>query len=738
MNTYEITIKGIVQGVGFRPFIYKIAVDSKLVGEVYNHSKGVTIKLNTIPNKIDEFIQRIQKEQPLLSKIDSIDYEKIILQNFNDFSIVETRDSHKQITIMPPDISICEDCIDELNDPANKRYQYPFITCTNCGPRYTIINYLPYDRKNTSMDTFIMCNECNTEYTDPLDRRYHAQPIGCPNCGPKLELRDNNGHVISENEIEKCVEFLKAGKILAIKGVGGYHLVCDATNEDAVERLRSRKNRPHKPFAVMVKDINKAKEIAKVNEKEQEFLESIERPIVLLEKLKDDKILSQNVAPNIDKIGLFLPYTPIHYILLEKLDFPIVATSANLIDEPLCVDSTSINKLFFVWDYCLDHDRDIINGCDDSVLAVVNNKSLFFRRARGYAPKAIKLPFKLGNNILSVGANQKSTIAIGFEDNIILSPHIGDLNTVGSIEYFKQNIENLKRIYDFRPDVLVSDIHPHYESTKYVNSLETKSVQIQHHYAHILAVMLEKNIQEEILGVAFDGTGLGDDRNLWGGEFLKCNLNDYERVAHIKYFKLLGGEKAIKEPRRVALSLLFEIYGKDAIDLKHPTIESFTKSELHSLYISWEKNLNTPLSSSMGRLFDAIASLANVIQVMSYEGQSGAMMESLYDWSIKESYNFVIEDGQIDIIPMIKEVLKEQNTNTIISKFFNTIVTIIQTIYMKYSLRVVLGGGVFQNIVLLKLILGKIPEVVFSNDIPPNDGAISLGQIIKGSNNIYG
>jgi hydrogenase maturation protein HypF len=732
MKTYQIDIKGIVQGVGFRPFIYQLATTLEIFGEVYNHSQGVSIVINGSLEKVHLFIEKIHKNKPPLSQIDSIVFQEIVYKEFTNFNIVKTQYDEKQITIMPPDISICDDCVSELTNPQDKRYQYPFITCTNCGPRYTIIKHLPYDRKNTSMEKFMMCEKCQEEYSNPLDRRYHAQPIGCPNCGPKLVLRDNNGNSFDEKIIDKSVKFLKDGKILAIKGVGGYHLVCDATNKDAVGLLRKRKNRLDKPFAVMVKNILKAKEIGEINSKEEAFLKSIERPIVLLKKSQQSSILSENVAPDIDKIGLFLPYTPIHYILLEKLDIPIVATSANLKDEPLCIDSDSIDKLSNVWDYCLDHDREIINGCDDSVLAVVNGKSLFFRRARGYAPKAIKLPFKLDKNILSVGANQKSTIAIGFEDNIILSPHIGDLNTIGSIEYFKQNIENLQRIYDFQPQVVVHDMHPHYESTKYVQNLETKSVDIQHHYAHILAVCLEKNIQEEVLGIAFDGTGLGDDGNLWGGEFLKCDMDNYERVAHIKYFKLLGGEKAIKEPRRVALSLLFEIYGKDAIDLEHPTIESFTKSELNSLFIAWEKNLNAPLSSSMGRLFDAVASLSDVIHVMSYEGQSGAMMESFYDKNIKDSYGFQINNDEIDIIPMIKEILHETDKSVIVSKFFNTIVSIIQTIHKNCNIPIVLGGGVFQNIVLLQLILDKIPQAIYSNDVPPNDGAISLGQIIKG------
>jgi hydrogenase maturation protein HypF len=736
-ETYAIRIKGIVQGVGFRPFIYSLATKHFLKGTVHNDSNGVMINLTCSKEVLNNFLDDIKANRPDLSQIDSIEYTQVEHKEFEKFDIIETKDIKGHFTVMPPDISICGDCRKELEDPDNRRYKYPFITCTNCGPRYTIINRLPYDRVNTSMDIFPMCKECEKEYKDPNNRRYHAQPVGCFNCGPKLELlsRERVLDLSQSKIVEKTAELINKGGIVAIKGVGGYHLVCDASNYEAVEKLRLRKRRPHKPFAIMVKDIASAKDLACINEMEEELLSSKQRPVVLLQKSAHaDKNTASNTAPGIDKIGLFLPYTPLHELILKGCGRPLVATSANISDEPLCTNFDELKRLDDVWDYVLDHNRPIVNGCDDSVVAVVNDQTLFFRRARGYAPKAVKLPFKLSRNILSLGANQKSTVAIGFEDNVILSPHIGDLNSIQSVEYFKQNIKNLERIYDFKPDIIICDKHPFYESTKFAKQFKEKLkvVDIQHHYAHITAVMLEKRIDQKVLGVAFDGTGYGDDGNLWGGEFFICDFDSYERIAHIDYFKLLGGEKAIKEPRRVALSLLFDIYGNDAVKIDHPVIKSFTDFELVSLYTAWEKGLNSPLSSSMGRVFDAVASLTDVIHTISYEGQSGAMLESFYDGNIKEYYPFEIKEKIIDIKPVIKALLEEENKIIAVSKFFNTVVKIIETIALKSNLKVVLAGGVFQNKVLLKLILDKIPESTFSNELPPNDGAISLGQIIKG------
>jgi hydrogenase maturation protein HypF len=530
--------------------------------------------------------------------------------------------------------------------------------------------------------------------------------------------------------LDNIVQLILDGNILALKGVGGYHLVCDATNEEAIQKLRDRKRRPSKPFAVMVRDMEMAKNIADINEREEELLSSKERPIVLLDSMGRHIGLPLQVAPNISRIGVFLPYTPLHLLILKKLNRPLVATSANVTDEPIATNKESIEKLSNVYDYLLDHDREIVNGCDDSVVMVVKNQTIFIRRARGYTPLSIKLPFKLDKKVLAVGANQKSAVAIGFDNQAILSPHIGDLDGIESVEYFKENIENLKRIYRFETEVVVHDGHPNYESSKYAKSLNLPQKEIQHHYAHILAVMAEKQIIQKVIGVAFDGTGYGDDGKLWGGEFMVCDYDGYERVAHLIYFKLLGGAKAIKEPKRVALSLLFDVYGKKALTLENATTEAFSSSELKTQYLMWEKGLNAPLSSSVGRLFDAVASLTDVCQVMSFEGESGMRMEEFYDDTVVSFYDFGFEDGVIDILPMIKAINEELSAVIAVSKFFNTLVEIIVSIYKPYDLPLVLSGGVFQNRVLLGLVLERIPTAIIGNKIPPNDGGIALGQVV--------
>jgi len=724
-NTYKLTIKGTVQGVGFRPFIYTLAKRYLLTGTVSNGSFGVEIFVNTDSLTLKQFLTAIEFELPLLASIESLEYEEIAYQAFNDFKIIETERKGEVEVNIPPDVSICKACEEELFDPSNRRYGYPFITCTHCGVRYSIIYDLPYDRVNTSMKFFEMCKACQEEYTNPLDRRYHAQPIGCWDCGTSLELV-GRGILTPTKVIDEVVNLLNQGKILAIKGVGGYHLVCDATNKEAIKKLRERKQRPTKPFAVMVKDMKMARELAHISPKEEEILSSKERPIVLL----NSKNIDENIAPNISRIGLFLPYTPLHLLILDKLNRPLVATSANVTDEPIAINKESIEQLEGIYDYLLDHNREIINGCDDSVVMVVKEQEIILRRSRGYAPVSITLPFNLQKRTLAVGANQKSSVAIGFDNRVILSPHIGDLDGIASVEYFRENIENLKRIYSFSPEIIVHDKHPNYESSKYAKVQEIERREVQHHYAHILGVMAEKKITQKVLGVAFDGTGYGDDAKLWGGEFMLCDYEGYERVAHLNYFKLLGGAKAIKEPKRVALSLLFDVYEDEVLSLENATTKAFTPSELKTQYLMWKKGLNAPLSSSVGRLFDAVASLTDVCQVMSFEGESGMQMEEFYDASVTTFYEFGFKDGIIDILPIIKAINEENNSVVAISKFFNTLIEIIESLHKKYDLPLVLSGGVFQNRVLLGLVLERIPTAIIGNKIPPNDGGIALGQVV--------
>ena len=737
--TFSIEIRGVVQGVGFRPFIYNLAYSMKLKGCVSNNGYGVLILVESSKDKLDEFIQLIEVNKPPLSEIESINISEVkVKQSFKDFTIEKSKNSKKLISLIPADVAMCQECQDELEDKNNRRYSYPFITCTNCGPRYSIIKNLPYDRKNTSMAKFKMCKKCQDEYENPKDRRYHAQPIGCFECGPRISLLDNSGNQIEvKSVVKEVVRFIADGKIVAIKGVGGYHLVCDARNDKTVKLLRERKKRPSKPFAVMAKDIDMSNSIATISAKEEELLRSNKRPVVLLEK-NGNQLLCGAVAPKIKQVGVFLAYTPLHFMILEKLNFPLVATSANFSGEPLCINSDEIMKLSNIWDYCLDHDREILNSCDDSVLFVENEKIFMLRSARGYSPTYLKLPQKTEKKILCLGANQKSTVTITIDDKAVISPYIGDLKGLSSIKHFKSHIKTLKRIYNFEPDVIVCDKHPHYESTKFAYELKAKNdnlklIEVQHHYAHILATMGLNNITSKVLGVSFDGTGYGDDGNLWGGEFLVCDYSGYKRVGHFKYFRLLGGEKAIKEPRRVALSFLFEIYGEDTLELNNHTTASFPKQELNLLYQVWKKGLNSPLSSSCGRLFDSVASILDIIHVCSYEGESGLLLESLYDENIKDYYEFSIDNAQIDFSIIFKQILEEKEATVAVSKFFNTLIEIIYDMSKKYDLPLVLSGGVFQNRVLIRLIIKKIPDVILPSEFVSNDSAISYGQAIASS-----
>ncbi len=736
MRSIEVQVSGIVQGVGFRPYVYKLALKENLYGWVNNDDRGVNIALEGQSENIKNFIEELKKSPPPLSKIDSIDIFDLELKNYTSFEIIHSQTTSNKSTIISPDIAICDDCIDDINDNKNFRFDYSLTNCTNCGPRYSIINIVPYDRANTSMSKFKMCNECKEEYTNPLNRRYHAQPVSCEKCGPEIALYDNTNNEISKNldAIKELANKINQGYIVALKGMGGFHIVCDATNEKAINELRFRKNRPSKPFAVMFKNIEDVKKHAEITLKEEEIISSKEKPIILVKSFSSS--LSLSIAPNIDRIGCFLAYTPLHIILFKYLNNPIVATSANLSNEPIIrFKDELIEKLGNVIDFALDFDRDIINACDDSVVQIVNNELFVLRNARGYAPISLKLNKKIDKRILALGANQKSTISLAFEDNLILSPHIGDLGSITSVEYFSRTIETFKRFYDFTPDLIVCDKHPTYESTKWAKSQNIELVQIQHHYAHMLSCMAEYNLEEKVLAFCFDGTGYGDDGNIWGGEIFIGDNKFYERVNHFKYFKLLGGEKAVKEPKRVALSLLFDTFSlNEVLDLDNPTVKAFSQSEIKLMYTIWLKGLNAPLTSSLGRVFDAIASLSGIAQFQSYEGETGLQIEMVYDESIKESYKFEIIDNQIDLSSCIKQIVKDKDKSIIASKFINALVELIIKISQKYdALPVVLTGGVFQNKTLLELVIKRLESLnkryYYSKKIPLNDGGISIGQI---------
>ena len=743
----NLKIEGQVQGVGFRPFVYKLANKLNLAGFVKNSINGVVIEIEGIEENIKSFENLLISDLPPLARINKIKKKNLNTLYNGEFEIREScfETPTSKTASVSPDIAICRDCLLDINSfYKNNYFQYFATNCTNCGPRYSIIKTVPYDRANTSMKKFTMCKLCDYKYKNPLDRRYHAQPISCNSCGPTLKLIVKSKElIVDRNKIfKKVANFIKEGKIGAIKGIGGFHIVCDAFSDKAINNLRDHKNRPTKPFAIMCKNLEQIKSCANVNKKEEELLTSKEAPIVILKRIHNSTLkIQHSIAPAIDRIGCFLPYTALHHLLFKYLNNPIIATSANIADEPIITTREQIEQKLTFIDFILDYDRDIVNAVDDSLVQVINSDIQTLRLARGYAPKEIKLPFKLDKKILAVGANQKNSIALAFDDKIIISPYIGDLNNLKSFEFFKRTLETFKRFYDFEPDIIVHDKHPTYETTKWAKELkiknkELKIFEVQHHIAHLYSVKAEYsqilNSSFSTLNFIFDGTGYGDDGTLWGGEVF---IGD-ERKYSFKPIKLLGGEKAIKEPRRVALSMLFDKLSlEEVLNLDLDVVKSFSQSEIKILHQSFVKNLNCPKSSSVGRLFDAMASFANICQFQSYEGETGLLCETAYNFKIKEYFEYEIIDGVIDI-KIVDFIIKYQNIKdkTLFSTMFiNTLVQIILEISKKEKLEVILSGGVFQNKTLLELVTNKLEQenikYYYNKETPINDGGIALGQI---------
>ncbi len=730
-----IIVKGIVQGVGFRPFVYRIAHLNKITGDVTNTSAGVKIHAAGTVDDVKNFVNQLSVAAPPLAVIDSIEIKPVTMSPSRGFTISNSEKTATKEVILPPDVTICSDCEKELFDPGDRRYQYFLNNCTNCGPRYTIIDALPYDRPTTAMAPFPLCVACQKEYTDPGNRRFHAEATSCPRCGPKLKLYSSDGRVIdTATPIKLVADKIEAGNIVAIQGVGGFHIVCDALNSEAIHTLRQRKRRLKKPFAVMVKDSAMAHKYGILNEHSRTLIDSIQRPVVIV---PDRKKCSPLVTCGVNRIGLLLPYTPLHLLLFQFLCNPIVATSANISDEPIITDSAVLlQRLGSVVDYILEFNRDIVNGCDDSVVALAGSIPMIIRRARGYAPASVKLPASLDRNILAVGAGLKNTIAIGKQDQAIISPHIGDLHTLSAENYFARAIATFYRLYDFKPELIVHDKHPGYASTRWAKRQNIACCAIQHHYAHTLSGMVAcgMGMETEILSICWDGSGYGDDGTIWGGEFLQSSFKNYNRIAHLKPFRLLGGDKAILEPRRVALSLLFDLYGEDALQLKTEAVQLLTPVERKNLYQMYQKNLNSPLTSSIGRLFDAAASLLGICQILSYEGESGLLMEKYYDSSAAICYPFAINDGKIDCSAAITQMLFETDRVKGVTGFMNMLVQIIVAVMHSTGHReALLCGGVFQNSRLVEKLLATAEKTKIKfhlpGNVPVNDGGISLGQI---------
>ncbi len=736
-----IKISGLVQGVGFRPFLYRLAHRYALTGSVHNTDAGVQLQIEGEAGQVECFVKAMHAELPPLARIDGLDRTSAVWHGYEEFTIGKTQGRDAKSALISADICVCEACLAEMQEPSNRRYNYPFINCTNCGPRYSIMQHLPYDREKTSMRFFTLCPACEREYVNPLDRRFHAEPISCFECGPSLRLLDRCGRLLSEGAvaIEMAAHALQEGKILALKGLGGFHLLCDASSSEAVLRLRKQKNREAKPFAVMFADISSLCTFTQITAAEETLICSKEKPIVIVQK-KKSLLLSRHIAPGIERIGVFLPYTPLHHLVLQKVGRPLVASSANRKDEPILTQSVAvIEKLGDVVDLVLEHDREIVNASDDSVMQIVGEKPIFLRMARGFAPKSIKLPFKSTKTILALGAQQKSTITLIFGDTLILSPYIGDLGSIEVFEYFERTVERFFELYALKADIIVCDMHPEYETSRWAQKQKAEYpaltlLQVQHHYAHILAVKAEHGLRGRVLGFAFDGSGYGDDGKIWGSEVMIADETGYQRQFSLRPFRLIGAEKAIKEPRRSALSVLFEQLSLEELLTSGlaPTAE-FSKEELTLLHTAWKKGINSPYSSSMGRLFDAVASLAGIVQVSSFEGESGLKMEAYVDEKITQTFSFALHRGQIDITPMFSEILERSDTKEIVSMFYNTLVEIIAAVCREYpELPLLFSGGVFQNKTLVQMIMKRCALMkrpcYFQNETPVNDGGISLGQ----------
>ena len=760
----RLEISGVVQGVGFRPFLFSLAEKYGLKGEVSNTSAGVSLVLEGAEEDIDRLSADIAEKSPLLASVAGIETFRAKPQHFSSFQIMDSKSSGSRATLISPDVTVCPDCLLEMKDPSDRRFEYPFINCTNCGPRFTIIEDIPYDRPKTSMKGFEMCSACQAEYHDPRNRRFHAQPNACPVCGPEAFLTDREGRRISTGSggpgsadaVSLAARFLGEGRIVAVKGLGGFHLACDASHEDAVNILRQRKNRPHKPFALMAASDSVLFDHIHVSEAEKTLLNSYHRPIVILRKKEAGQDrpggLAKGVAPFNRNLGIMLPYTPLHYLLLEKGPSILVMTSGNRSGEPLSIDNEDALQAFsHIADYFLLHNRDIYFRADDSIVRVQAGKTRFLRRSRGYAPLPVVLDQKLPKT-LACGAGLKNTICLTRENNAFLSQHIGDLFNVKTHEFYKSCIDHLKKIMDIEPDIIAHDLHPGYISTAYALEQEgIKKIGVQHHHAHAAACMAENGLDEPVLAITLDGTGYGTDGHIWGGEILLCTRTGFQRKAHLSYVRMPGGDAAVLEPWRMAASVLYEAFGKDFLNLDIPYIKEMDRTKLSFVVQMMEKNLNCPLTSSCGRLFDAVASLLCICHTITHESQAAMELEAVADENLPgESYDFqLIGENtnqsllQIDFSPAVRQIAADLQAghplSAISTKFHYTMVSSFAAAAKKISeetcvKKIVLSGGVFNNDIILTRMIALLEKHQFTvythTQVPTGDGGICLGQAV--------
>ncbi|MEA1958607.1 MAG: carbamoyltransferase HypF [Chloroflexota bacterium] len=754
MKAAGVKVRGVVQGVGFRPFVYRLARELDVRGWVRNTSGDVEIAVEGNVGSVDAFVAALRSKAPPQARVEDIDVLQSTPRGYATFDILDSLSREGRYLLVSPDIATCDDCRREIFDSSDRRYRYPFTNCTNCGPRFTIIEDIPYDRVNTTMREFRMCADCQREYEDPLDRRFHAQPNACADCGPQLSLVDSVGDVVAcDDSVAASAGFLREGKILAIRGLGGFQLACDATNEEAVNTLRERKRRPSKPFAVMVSLMDDFEKHCIVSTAERDLLLSPESPIVLVEWRRSESTIAPAVAPRLNYMGVMLPYTPLHHLLMNEVDVPLVMTSGNISEEPIAKDNDeALRRLGGIADYFLLHSRDIYARYDDSVCMVERSPQVV-RRARGYAPYPIALGFD-SRQILACGAGLKNTFCLTKGRHAFVSQHIGDMENAETLEHFEGSIDLYKKLFRIEPEAIAHDMHPEYLATKYAlrtgEASVLRLVPVQHHHAHIVSCMADNGVSESVIGVALDGTGYGADGAIWGGEFLLADLKGFERRGHIEYVPLLGGEAAIKKPYRMALSYVWTLLGED-FSLDGLPLSDIDPSTIDLLKQQLRRGLNCPPTSSAGRLFDAVSAIAGVRGEVDYEAQAVIEMEMLasdvagdigrerYPIAIAERDGLLVVGLRDTIAAVVDDVRSRVAVADISFKFHDTAAHVVCQMCKLISddsgvNRVALSGGVFQNRLLLRLVGRALEaegfEVFTHRAVPCNDGGVSLGQAV--------
>lgn len=739
-----------VQGVGFRPYVYRLAAARNLAGGIANTASGVAIEVQGEPQSVEDFLRALPAEAPTLSRITDFEVREIGCNGDHDFRIHASEKSEAARALIPPDIAVCDDCLRELFDPADRRYLYPFINCTNCGPRFTIVRSIPYDRPQTSMAAFEMCARCRAEYDEPANRRFHAQPNACWDCGPRVELWNTRGEPISCNDpIREAAEQLRAGAIVGVKGLGGFHLAADATNPNAVEKLRNRKHRVEKPFAVMVPDVETASESCELSSEEREILLSLERPIVILRR-KNPSAIAPSVAPFNPRLGIFLPYTPVHHLLFAKSGLlALVMTSGNVSEEPIAIgNSEAVARLSGLADSFLVHNREILRRCDDSVVRSSGTRVRTLRRSRGFVPVPVFLDREYPS-VLAMGGELKNTICLLQGRRAFLSQHIGDLENAEAYNFFGEAVEHWQNILEIEPSVVAYDLHPDYFSTRWALGRKgVRTIGVQHHHAHIASCMAENHVEGRVIGIALDGTGYGADGCVWGGEILLADYLDFERAAHFSYVPMPGGAAAIREPWRMAAGYLRHSFGEEMFRLAIPFVEQIPPAKLRTIFQMAERGVNSPLTSSCGRLFDGVAALAGLRREVNYEAQAAIELEAFRDESAAgQPYEFALrEEGgvlQLDPAPVIRaiveDLLRGATPGQISQRFHDGLACALADAARLLRERsgldtVCLSGGTFQNVYLsgeLERLLSKDGFRVFTHSqVPAGDGGLSLGQAV--------